>query len=134
MLALSACGLASLCLWGATEGVPENPNNPADVAGIPAFAMYVVILLFLFLVSLFCMAIVCLVERYFSNVNKSWRIIAYCFWAFPLFINSGLGLLISFAYNYGEPLGLSAISLYVLSIIFLIFSLIRFGASFAEHP
>lgn len=133
ILALGACGLASFCLWGATKGVQENPNDPTDVAGIPAFSMYVVILVSLFLVSFCSMTIGFIVETYLGSTSRSWRLLGYCFGVFSLYITSGLGLLVSSAYHYGALLGFSAFALYALSIVLLIFNSIRFGSSFSKR-
>ncbi|MCO7516703.1 hypothetical protein NJF44_17885 [Pseudomonas guariconensis] len=114
VLALVLNGVATVTLFVATAGIIESPADPEDTSGIPVISMYLVILIFLAVVSLASLVLGFIVNRLSKSRPLQW--IGSFLEVVPLSFTGLLGVLVSFAYNHGEILGYVSILLYLLSV------------------
>ncbi|WP_434611090.1 hypothetical protein J3P80_14150 [Pseudomonas sp. D2-30] len=114
---VAAC--AALFLFPA-DTVMENPGNPNDTLGVPAVAMYLVVLIVLTATSAALTGLGSFAQQFLTRRSFTLRIGVYAFANAPLFVTSLLGALVSLAYLYDAVSGVLAALLFLLSFALLL--------------
>ncbi|WP_434674961.1 hypothetical protein [Pseudomonas sp. D3-10] len=98
----------------------ENPGNPNDTLGVPAVAMYLVVLIVLTATSAALTGLGSFAQQFLTRRSFTLRIGVYAFANAPLFVTSLLGALVSLAYLYDAVSGVLAALLFLLSFALLL--------------
>ncbi|MBV4552440.1 hypothetical protein HU742_014945 [Pseudomonas sp. SWRI102] len=116
-------GGAIICIMAAcamlfffpADTVMENPENPNDTQGVPAVAMYLVILIMLTATSVALTGLGSFAQQFLRHRSFTLRIGVYVFANAPLFFTSLLGGVVSLAYSYDTVSGVLAALMFLFS-------------------
>lgn len=113
----SVMGACALLFFFALEGVSENPNDLSDTRGIPAVAMYTVMLIILTAASVALTGLGYLFQRLLRRRAFKWRIGVYALTNVLLFLTSLMGTFVAAIYTYDTIAGVLGGVLFVFSLV-----------------